>query len=767
MALRGLQTDFSHTEWFPHVSPSHFLLFGLMLSYFTTLSSQVQACSMKCKSKNISSQYQHCGIRSDGVHDLDCFGKYYSRGTINCVWKPGNHASDRMHTFIIQQPAKKYCRACHNITQFSQSVKLYENPNMTVEVFENSRSRNCTKAIFRGSPTSLFRCGPPSNVSFSRHSGRLDVNVSWKQEDVKAITYYSVRYKVVSSPSWNETNVESKDWSSCRVEDLNSSLVYIVQIRCVHNEKCSQCPWSEAYTVLPELTTQPVIVSIEDNDINEKQGRRLVSVTWTFSASELHDGYYVSIGKASGEAPCQQMKTSEPEIRLILSHSAYQLNISAANNASVSPAVSQTIPQREDMYGMGEEKLNVTVHNNTSFTIYWKDDLIKTFVCYSVEWREKGHNALYMSFYQNVQNSRTLFPLPEPLEPYKRYSITLHTRPDKETCNMKHINNSESTYGSTQFYFMEGSPISAPANISKLNVTLKSVLLQWSSIPEEDIRGFLLGYIIHYTQYHQRGTSTENNITVDPELNSYELSDLRSGTAYQVQISGFTSGGAGVRSTASFFKTDPENFNLSSVITVFAVVATVLIFGTPIIKRAKAVLWPSIPNPGNSNAMQKIDRACELELAAINTLQVEEWDTNSLQIVEKEAVIPASTLPLVLPLLCAAEDEEDAPEMTCDWNQTDTDSAAGETSPGDATDMFSDTQQTNLQSSPMVFSGGYTTMEMFQQTMPQRVAVNTAVTEGMESQPENMTVLKSGMDYVRQFSTSPSLDSEQPSTILW
>lgn len=46
--------------------------------------------------------------------------------------------------------------------------------------------------------------------------------------------------------------------------------------------------------------------------------------------------------------------------------------------------------------------------------------------------------------------------LPEPLEPYKRYSITLHTRPNKGTCNLKHINNSESTYGSTQFYVTEG-----------------------------------------------------------------------------------------------------------------------------------------------------------------------------------------------------------------------------------------------------------------------------------------------------------------------
>lgn len=48
------------------------------------------------------------------------------------------------------------------------------------------------------------------------------------------------------------------------------------------------------------------------------------------------------------------------------------------------------------------------------------------------------------------------------------------------------------------------------------------------------------------------------DITVDPELNSYELLDLKSGTAYEVQISGFTRAGEGVRSKESLFKTTSQ-----------------------------------------------------------------------------------------------------------------------------------------------------------------------------------------------------------------
>ncbi|XP_028457817.1 interleukin-31 receptor subunit alpha [Perca flavescens] len=747
MVGRGFQ--FLDSKCSSDASHSYFFILSLIVVYYTTQASS----SVNCKSQNISSKYQHCGIHPDGVHDLDCFGKYNSIKN-KCVWKPGNSASEKIYTLIIQQQDKKYCQA-YNITGISTQITLYSNYNMSAEVFENSESTNCTKAVFRGSPKNFLRCGPPYKVSFSRHSGRLVVNVSWQKEDTKAIKYYFVRYKALGSLSWSKSPVKSQNGEICTVENLNSSLVYTAQIKCDTNEKCSQCAWSEAYTVPSELTTQPVIVNLTEIVMSKDQ--RLLYLTWKFPAKELYDGYYVTIGKASGEA-YELMNTTQPEITLILSYSAYHLNISAVNNASTSPAVSRAIPQREDMPSMGAGKLNMTVHSSTSFTIYWKDNLIKECVCYSVEYMKKGHKAAYMSFYQNKKNYRNLSPLPEPLEPYKRYNITLHTRPNKDTCNMKNVNNSESTYGSTQFYFIEGSPVSAPTNFSSYTVTLNSVVLQWSSIPEEDIRGFLLGYIIYYTEYNPRGTSTERNITVDPTLNSYELGDLKSGTAYKVQISGFTQAGAGVRNTESIFKTKSEGFsNFSGVITVFAVVATVLIFGSLIIKRAKVILWPSIPNPGNSNALQKIIGPCELELLeSINALKAEEWDTYSLQIVEKEDVIPASTLALYR----AFEEEEDSPESSCNWMQRDTEDASEGIPPVITAETFPDIHRTDPQSSPFAFSSGYTTMELFQQGIPQGMSANTSVTQATESKSEDTDLI------VVKFSTSPVLNSENIFTIL-
>ncbi|XP_033951177.1 leukemia inhibitory factor receptor isoform X2 [Pseudochaenichthys georgianus] len=769
MVGSGFLLDFLDSKCTSYGIKSYVFLLGVILVYYTALSSHVQASKVPCKSKNFSSKYQHCEINPAGVHDLDCFGKHPT--SYRCVWKPGNSASENTYTLIITQPIR-HCKVYNTSqTNITKGILLYEKYNMTAEVFENSASTNCTKSVFRGSPMSLFRCGPPHNASFSRHSGKLDVSGNWQNENIKDVQYYSVRYKALGSLSWSKPLMQSKNGKKCTVENLNSSLVYSMQMQCVTNDRCPQCPWSESYTVPAELTTQPVMVNMKDTDIAKTKGRRLISLTWKFPAKEQHDSYHVIIGKASGEAPRQRMITTEPEIRLVLSYSEYHLNISAVNNASTSPAVSQTIPQREDTASTGAGKLNVTVDNNTSFTIHWKEDLIKNYVCYSVEWMERGHKAGSMSFYEDEYNHRTLTSLPEPLEPYKRYSITLHTRPDKDTCNMKKVNNSESTYGRTHFYSIEGSPLSAPTNLSFYNVSLNSVELQWLSIPEDDIRGFLLGYIIYCTEYQHGGATTERNITMDPMSNSYELRDLKDGTAYGVKISGFTEAGVGVRSTPIFFTTKYQELSqLIGVITIFAVIGIVLIFGSPVIKRAKVILWPSIPNPGKSNAMQKIEEPCELELlGSINHLEEEEWDTNSLKIVEKQEVIPASPLSSMLPLLHASDDEEeDSTEMTCNWIQGDTGDSTEEIPSDIAGQIIPDINRIDPQSSPFTFPCDYTTIEMFQQGIPQSMPARTSFSQDTESDPEDTewTVVKSGLDYMSQFSTSPILDGKEISRIL-
>lgn len=150
-------------------------------------------------------------------------------------------------------------------------------------------------------------------------------------------------------------------------------------------------------------------------------------------------------------------------------------------------------------------------------------------------------------------------------------------------------------------------------------------------------------------------------------------------------------------------------------------------------------------------------------LESINTLKAEEWDTNSLQIVAKEDVNPASTLPSMLPLLRASVDEDDSAQMTCNWIQRDNEDSSGDILPDINAETILDIHRTDQQTS--AFPSGYTTMEMFQQGVPQ--PANTSVTEESKPAGTDFTVMKAGQDYIRHIIASPMLDIEGTSTILW
>ncbi|XP_056146446.1 leukemia inhibitory factor receptor [Lampris incognitus] len=646
---------------------------------------------------------------------------------------------------------------------------------MTAHVIDKSDPRKCAKALFTGVPRQLVRCDPPFNATFRRVSGQLEINAMWRQADRKAIRNYYVRYKTAGSPQWSKRilsvtspleecgkqerswgggalaapeihhqllgfpdvelePVQSKDVEKCIVENVNSSLVHEVQIQCVANEKCSQCPWSNGYTAPPGQSPLHCI----------------------FPSGEPVEGYHVSVAKASGEPPSVWMNTRHPEIKLVLSFSAYLLSIAAFNNVSTSPAVSRTIlppenskywfPQRNKSgRGYPKTKLNVTFNSNTSFTLSWKDDLFNSCSCYSVEWYSRGHETRYMSFFENKNKHKTI-SFKEPLEPHERYSISLHTRDTRETCNIKHINNSESTYGSTHFYFTEGSPLGAPTNISAHSVTASSMVLQWTSVPEEDVRGVLLGYIIFYNEYHHRATRTEKNVTVEPTSNSHELGGLSSGTVYVVQISAFTRAGVGARSTLSHFETSPQGHPTLGVAIATVVLLVVLICliktVSLLFKSVKNKFWSSIPNPGNSNAVQKIDGSSEREIQRhLNTLQLEEWDTYSLHIIDKGA--ESTTSELLPSNLAEAEGNSDSEQLSTDslnvdWFQEETETASEDLFSHITAGASVDMQQKESESLPFTFPSDYTTMEMFQQATPSSTpALTTASNKVSSSSPSS------------------------------
>ncbi|TNM92191.1 hypothetical protein fugu_019203 [Takifugu bimaculatus] len=578
---------------------------------------------------------QHCRNEPDGVHDLDCFWERAHRGRHFCTWKPGRDPSEKYYMLLIHQTNK--CTLYTNRTSTRVKISVLTDKVLKADVFEIGVSGVCTKDSFQGSMRNLSRCGPPDNVSFRRSGGRINVSLTWHPKEMKLINHFNVTYWAQGSPGWSKASQQSENATAGTVGSVDSSLAYSLEIRCVNNSECNQCMLSPVYSVPPELTTAPDLVDLKEADDAAMGGRRTVSVAWKLDPGKnAHDGYNVTIGKASGEAPRESFITTERQVTFILSYSSYHLEISAFNNVSTSPPLRHTIRRREEQLGVGAGKPNVTVHSNRSINISWRDDLMEKYVCYSAgvdgAWAESGVHVLS----QQGQLQDAEFP--------RRYTLTLHVRPNKDTCNLKLVNNSESTYGTTQFYFLEGSPVGAP-NVSSYNTTPDSAVL---------------AVVLHP---RRRGPGLPTGLR---------------NLLYHVPVGG----------------KDGE--------------------------KAKRTLWPSIPNPEKSNTLQKIEMTNELELLqSISTLRVEDWETDSLQIIKREQITTAFI------------------------------SAGIPSLPEDSEDELGDVQETQAALPALV--GGYTTMEMFRQAVP---ASTPAKREG---EPD-VTTMRSQLDYVRQFSTDSTCD---------
>ncbi|XP_010876358.2 uncharacterized protein LOC105015147 isoform X1 [Esox lucius] len=734
------------------------LIFGVLFVNVIKLSFPLQVSSVVCNCSSITSCYGHC-VASQEKGELDCFGKRINPSIKwKCVWTNGKLTVNKMYRYTLVIEQKKYCQIYPNISGTSMDLRIVnERYNITARLFDESYPHSCKETVFRGFPPELVRCGPPLSVKFNRHSRQLDVLPSWGMEK-RYIQSYTVRYKELKGPSWAEPTVYSQDINKLTVRNLSSSMTYEVQLRVLENQRCTQVPWSKSFLVQPELTDVPVINMVKD--IPKRKGKRLVTIKWKFAASELSEGYRVTVKKSGGETT-ETFNTSHPLLTLILSHSAYQFEIIAISKVGTSPAAQRTIPPFYDkgLYG----KLKVTFNGNTSFNVSWVDDLIKTYSCFAVEWWGNKEKAAHKSFYEDEKKYKVIL-LDVPLQQYTRYTFTLHTRPYKDVCNLKSINKSESTYGSIQAYFKEGIPISAPGNISS-NVTQSSMVLEWIAVPEEDTRGFLLGYILYYRENPQDGTETETNITIDAGSTSYELVDLKSSTVYKVQLSAFTGAGMGVRSSAAYFETKPKayftaNGVIAGVVAGVPILLLLVHLSSMLFKRAKKLLWPSIPNPDNSNAIQKLDGVCELKLLDPNnsqTLEEEEGGSKSLCIIDRNEEISSisniySNSDICLQLNTdqmgaqgPSTSTTDSPKPSSVDLQTDTATAckaAGPTSDMDArtsTDMTQTAMAPNStvahKCPPLAFLSDYTTMELFQQTMPQGISATcSSLTQGPSSQ---------------------------------
>lgn len=84
-----------------------------------------------------------------------------------CSWEPGGGLPGNTYTLLIKQPREwsrisgleRWCKVYTNITGTWANITVYEKSNMSVEIFESSKSGVCTKAAFQGIPKNFGEFG--------------------------------------------------------------------------------------------------------------------------------------------------------------------------------------------------------------------------------------------------------------------------------------------------------------------------------------------------------------------------------------------------------------------------------------------------------------------------------------------------------------------------------------------------------------------------------------------------------------------------------
>ncbi|XP_076871638.1 interleukin-31 receptor subunit alpha isoform X2 [Brachyhypopomus gauderio] len=738
------------------VSLSFVILIGWIWSALTV----PKVSAVMCTCGNISLCEKQCNTEANS---LECSGRAGPTVVYTCLWNVEGY-----NEYVLLVSNERSCKPQ------KPSFHLSNKRNVTIyAIAESIDHKRCTFAKFSSSPDLMIYCGPPKNVNFKRSSGQMSVTTEWNDTD-RNVKQYSLKYRERNTTKWKQ--VESQNSKDCIVGNLTSSLSYEMQIQCVVTQQCPHCPLSNVISVPQELVYTPDIkkVSVQSQAIHT--GQRTVVMKWEYVYMEAVEKYNVTVQKASGELAVKNIYyLKSPAVTLVLCYSAYNISIRALNQAGPSPAAHRVIDAIEDKSDWGGT-LNVTLNNNDRFNLSWNSSLSEKYHCYLVEWWETGEKPEYRSFYEKkshheVKTHNASF------QPYKRYHFLLHARPYKNTCNLKNANNSEHTFGRTQAYLSEGSPSAAPGNVSIYKITDSSFVITWNPVSEMDLRGFLQGYIIRYINMTDH---SEINSTVESNVNSYTFLNLQSRTMYRVQLSAYTAAGEGLPSDSLYIDTKPpDSLSIGTILAgVISGIIPLLLavhFSCRFLQRSKDLIWPSVPNPYKSNAVQKIDGGPEVAMLEHLYWQNPEGTEEDLCVVEVKAC-PATSSSLIpqdfltatpVPVVVAVETlESSAPTQPgavttvteCTANGAFLADGQGSTliQPPDA--ISRDTAANNTIDSSnkitdnvitvkpnVTFVSDYTTMELFQQITKSVVQGPTSLAGSIDTLPSNP-----GQDYIRQ-----------------
>ncbi|XP_072372035.1 interleukin-6 receptor subunit beta [Scyliorhinus torazame] len=652
---------------------------------------------------------------TDGPHDLECYYVGEIENGLNCSWTPGSHHTNATaYTLNISWLSRKARNDVKSVITTStyytiQRKNLYisENATIWVETTDQKNMSQRTRSITL-IPKESERPKTPLNISYKRMTGQLHLKYDFSEK-----LQYELNYRKPGTANWHLVDLTLY----ITPLELEQLAAYEFRMRCTYVSKVSLWSlWSDIYHVPPELVDMPLIHT-PVTELLHNDGKRIITIQWENPVTAINAtvlGYSISIARilANKINVNQTFDTVNKECTFILSQGPFKFRVKAFNSAGSSPANEIAIPPFNQLNL--NNKINATPHGNNSILISWHSEWNELPKGYIVDWGPIIGNETRIEHSEKIKKQRSTYNLKGIFQPKQRYRIMLHRKTEK----WKNVNNTEITVGMVDVYALEGTPRSGPNNIMVTNISKTSAMIRWDRIPEDECQGFLQGYKIFCYLNKASETNTFIPISVNSSTTHYMLTGLLQKTVYAVQISGFTKAGEGSRSEAVSFATkefdDGELHKIAAVVSIAIIVFVFLVAGSCLflIRRTKKMFWPSIPNPGNSLAIQIIGRG------------------SSLPYLDNELLNLKANSPLV-----GTEEELESLHTIEEVTSTLTDYGLQENEQYNATDQE---PGSDLHDKPTVIQiTDYTTMENFRQIMPTITSSDTVIQANRSEQECN------------------------------
>ncbi|OCU02587.1 leukemia inhibitory factor receptor [Xenopus laevis] len=574
---------------------------------------------------------------------------------IKCWWNPGRLTglySDRETKYTLRESfSGMTCVTCHNTEEeYSCMCEVFKDQSFYAYSLEAENPLGKSQASLSFNVTHRVHPKAPEKVRLEDISHKV-ISLAWHLDGKFVSLQLTCEIEVKSNKRvkmHNTTVIGSEDGNySYIIDNLQPFHKYDIRIRCAALDPFWK--WSDWTAVKGHTTLEAAPAKHLDIwlvNARHPEGRT-ITVYWkplpiTEANGKIYS-YNVSWSPLGSRMEPQNIVLPAPlnrtQINLNSSDNGdYEITVVAINSAGLSPPSRITTVQLTN-----DVVTELGVGNAEGINITWQLDANAS--CgYVVQWKPSSPSNISALRWKRL-NANGCFIRSDQFPVGVRHDITVFACNDHQHRLIKRVTG----------YTEELTPRVAP-NYTVVETTSDSVYVKWEGIPEEDLRGFLHGYVVYIVKQENATsdssfmdfadhTDTKNkkfNIT-NPAVGMLKIKDLQSGTSYRLGLLAYTGGGNGPIKSSNVVTND-NALGLILAILIPIVVAVVLgiVASTICYKKRewiKETFYPDIPNPENSKALQFQKNVNEAN-KGIKTLEMNPCTPNNVEVVETFSTVP-------------------------------------------------------------------------------------------------------------------------------